>query len=1340
MNTKKAFTLIELIISIVVLSIIAAIILINVKDVKKNAVTSFVESNRNIIQTATDLYYLEHGSYPTLNKQEIDLYNPQYIDTDLLAKEEFIKKDIDLNKVKEQHYWIDVFGTVWGATKPTVQNALMLQQSNQVNYSIDIRNLHDYKELNFYEVSNKGLINVASVELSSLTADTSGKIIGKSGKKITYKHIQNVKLTGKDMVVFEIEGGLDLLVSAIDGYGLETAPVGMGYNSEAFKPIRGGNGEFDYILESKKMKYWLDFITLQDTPGESSITYKFAVKETLDGEYGEWYHDFEDIPSGYGIKVNIKMSRDANGNSPDLTYLKVLYSTDKEDELDQFIYPKLEEPVQEEDGVSGKGRLYSGGKAVSYIPVSNTGKSHNSIEDNSICGSGATYSGYDNGKNVHVYNMYLGKGQAIKEVLTSNFTSLLGYNVKNIVIAYSHRSKPFVIADSITQIPSESCVQIIYDVEYLSKENIQLPSPPLVKVTDQKNVGKVQVVESENKEVASGGIPLKPDPNDTELLDENWIIIDDFRFFQQGANKKTTWFNYESEENVIDGKTRVLYRFANGDGHYWSSEIDEFPKNSSSNALLVHAYLQIHKDFHDDVTIPDPEINWIKIYSSDHIDGKEIALYTPQVYIYPIKDNNLNRSTISTTSNIEWEYIALDPKGYGIVDIEWSGTKNETYEVAGDYTVQARVKNELNIWSAWTTYKFEVKEELPTADFTVKNKNNLIYLNENVEFDTSKSFDPDGDEIVNYEWKNKKSKYTTEGFETISLRVQDSDGNWSHWTEKEIRIIDITKDFWLMNGKTPFELGLEGGFDKDLDTRATFKSGKLTWLKEIEGETMHIVIDSSFNNRYISLPVYATFKDENGNALQFVETSTGLHMESVVSGSGNDTKKEFYLKVPEGAVSLEFSNTSNALNGESLVYLNMLEIVSFEREVQPVKNLSFNATKNSITLSWEQDSSVDKVYIYENNQLIAVTSNKTYGFSPLHPSSEHNYTLFAVSNNIISKPVSIKTKTEEALVEFTGLTAEAFDEDITSFAKAGTATVTWNKNIEGKTLKVEMDTSHRTRYDSTPVYASFKDANGNTLNTYTSNGENINEMVSSSSKMTYLIRVPKGATQLYFTSKSSTVNVHIYTVEVHNYNSEESKPKNITSTVGEYSVSLKWETEKGSDMVYVFENNLLVGKSSTGQLTLNSLVTGSIRNYKLISVKDGIISEPVNYQVTLKQAEVVFSGVNPEAFDRDDTSSTTFLTGNVTWNKNIEGRTLKIRFETTYKNNYSTTSVNAYFKDSSGNTLSAFKTDGTEITKMTSVRNVIEYNVIVPKDAAYISFVGPSAGAQVKLYSVEVMD
>lgn len=1340
MNVKKLFTLIELIVTIVILSIIAAIILINVNNIKKNAITSFVESNRSIIQTATDIYYLEHGTYPTLNKQEVDLYNPQYIDTELLANEEFIKKDVDLNKVKEQHYWIDVFGTVWGATKPTVQNALMLQQSNQIGYSIDIRNLHDYEELNFYEVSSKGLKSVASVELSSLTADTSGTIIGKNGKNITYKNIKNVKLTGKDMISLQLEGESDLLVSAIDGYGLETAPVGMGHNSESFKPIRGGEGEFDYILETKQMKYWLDFITLQDTPGDSSISYKFAVKETLNGEYGEWYDNFEDIPNGYGIKVNIKMSRDAKGNKPDLTYLKVLFSTDKEDELEQLIYPKLNEFVYP-DGSGSKGRLYSGGSPVSHIPVLHGSNSHNSVGGESICGSGMTYSGYNNGKNIYVYNMYLGKGQVIEEVLTSNFTSLLGYNVENIVMKYSHLAKPFVIADSITEIPSESCVQVIYEIVYLKQGTNHLPIPPSIKVVDEKKVNGVQVVSLKDKqEGIVGGIPLKPNPDDKELLDDDWVIIDDFRFFQQGSNKKTTWFDYESDEDVIKGKTRILYRFANGDGYYWSSEVDEFPKNSSSNALLVHAYLQIHKDFYNDTTIPDPKINWIKIYSSEYLNGKEIALHTPQIYIYPTKDNNLNRSTLSTASNIEWNHLAYDPKGYEIIDIEWEGEKSEKYETSGDYIVKARVKNELNIWSQWAIYNFEVKEELPTADFVVKNNSGLIYLNENIEFDTSKSFDPDGDEIVKYEWKNKKSTYENEGYETVSLRVQDSEGYWSDWTEKNIRVIDITKDFWLMDGKTPYELGLEGGFDNAVDTRASFKSGKLTWLKDIEGEIMHIIMDSSFNNRYTSLPVYARFKDKDGNVLSFIETSTGTFMDNVVSGSGNDTKKEYYLKVPNGAVSLDFSNTGSALNGESLVYLYMLEIITPKTKVEGVKELKYTATRSTIELNWEQEGNIDKVFIFNNNQLVATTTNKKYTFGPLHPSSEHNYTLYAVSNNIISDSVSIKAKTEEAVVEFSGLTAEAFDEDINSFAKAATATVNWNKNIEGKTLKIEMDTSYRTRYDSVTVYASFKDANGNTLNTYTSNGSYIGEMVASSSKMTYYVRVPKGATQLYFRSGSSSANVEVYTVEVHNYLVEVYKPKNVTSSAGEYSVKLNWETDKDSDMVYVFEKNLLVGSSSTGQLTLNSLESGSTRNYKLVAVKEGVISEPTNHQVTLKEAEVIFSGVSPEAFDKDDTSSTKFSTGTVTWNKNIEGRTLRLKFDTTYKSRYSNVPVYAYFKDSNGNTLSTVKTNGDVVSTMTAVSNVVEYNVIVPKNATSILFTSASTATQVWLYSLEVTD
>ena len=48
---------------------------------------------------------------------------------------------------------------------------------------------------------------------------------------------------------------------------------------------------------------------------------------------------------------------------------------------------------------------------------------------------------------------------------------------------------------------------------------------------------------------------------------------------------------------------------------------------------------------------------------------------------------------------------------------------------------------------------------------------------------TSNSFDPDGDDIIEVEWENAQEYYNVYGEQLVKLRVKDSNGLWSGWSE-----------------------------------------------------------------------------------------------------------------------------------------------------------------------------------------------------------------------------------------------------------------------------------------------------------------------------------------------------------------------------------------------------------------------------------------------------------------------------------------------------------------------------------------------------------------------------
>lgn len=90
MTLKKNFTLIELIVSIVVIGILAAIVMLNISDLRLQAEETAYAVNSKEVQTAVDRYKLEHGEYPSTPQPSKD--NPQLVEMDKIVPE-FIRKE-----------------------------------------------------------------------------------------------------------------------------------------------------------------------------------------------------------------------------------------------------------------------------------------------------------------------------------------------------------------------------------------------------------------------------------------------------------------------------------------------------------------------------------------------------------------------------------------------------------------------------------------------------------------------------------------------------------------------------------------------------------------------------------------------------------------------------------------------------------------------------------------------------------------------------------------------------------------------------------------------------------------------------------------------------------------------------------------------------------------------------------------------------------------------------------------------------------------------------------------------------------------------------------------------
>lgn len=101
----------------------------------------------------------------------------------------------------------------------------------------------------------------------------------------------------------------------------------------------------------------------------------------------------------------------------------------------------------------------------------------------------------------------------------------------------------------------------------------------------------------------------------------------------------------------------------------------------------------------------------------------------------------------------------------------------------------------------------------PTAVISMTPEHNLK-TSTLINWGSSNSSDPNGDNIVNVEWEGKKNQYIQEGEYTVRLRVQDEKGLWSDWNEKTFNVVyqpDMTGSGTADN---PFVIYTQDGLNK----------------------------------------------------------------------------------------------------------------------------------------------------------------------------------------------------------------------------------------------------------------------------------------------------------------------------------------------------------------------------------------------------------------------------------------------------------------------------------------------------------------------------------------------
>ncbi|MGB4413138.1 MAG: hypothetical protein WBI47_10750, partial [Atribacterales bacterium] len=101
------------------------------------------------------------------------------------------------------------------------------------------------------------------------------------------------------------------------------------------------------------------------------------------------------------------------------------------------------------------------------------------------------------------------------------------------------------------------------------------------------------------------------------------------------------------------------------------------------------------------------------------------------------------------------------------------------------------------------------------------------------------SYDPNGYEIVSYNWKNKKTRYPP-GTHTVWLQVQNSIGIWSDWTSKTFDVVSAIPDY---GGKIPIKtvqclINVNNKLDADYIVINDIDLSGLNWVPIGSGKSM----------------------------------------------------------------------------------------------------------------------------------------------------------------------------------------------------------------------------------------------------------------------------------------------------------------------------------------------------------------------------------------------------------------------------------------------------------------------------------------------------------------------
>ena len=817
--TKKHFTLSELIIVIVVMGILASIVMVNLADGKKDAIVAMMESNIRNVQTAIDTYQLKHeGEFPVAVQPTLG--KPSKIDFGLLYPD-YLRSLPNEDRVPNQKYWVDVYGKVWGSTVDAPDS--FFEQGKFIEWISNEKTSSYY----YYEVKPQNTSSKAfNVNISS-------------PKEIINKGLSRIQIPKPNHTY---------LVSSVDEYGLETAPVGPNYQGMAedwFTPILMKEGTFFIEFGGSQTMYWDRFWTLEDKPEGSDIKYRFTVQD----ENGNWINytdDFYSLQPSKRIKIEITMIGSGK-NKPSVLDMRVDFHFEGEDvEIPSLLSPE-DYPINLPVGSPS---------SEVYTTTTPTGKSVVSIN--------APY-----GNDINI--------------LTPN--------------SGGSSSDAFVEIPSIQNIQSNQPIYIVTsgDKSVTGGYGESFNKPTIKYSTSSIPVKVFNPYENKLSPEFDGFISLP------EMNDINWTTVDGFNlFFFGGAVDEVNWINSVIEDKKPE-HTRILYYYTPSTEDGWGNRYERIEDVPNSRAIKVTVILQVDTFYYNKVAEPEFISMIINSDSGFVSPSSNSSKQEDFLAIYPKKITDTTLNGFFTTSQIEWDYMYQNKSGATVLETEWRGDKQNQYSISGDYQVELRVKNSKGSWSQWVSYTINIQE--PNSKPTV-----AIVYSPNTTIDTTTNItwsyqfnDADKDTLSKLEWKvngvimsQPPTRFSSTGTYKVELRVQDSRGSWSDTAVKTINVA------------VPPKLVLTGGSTSPY-TATNSQPSYISWTGDMTGKRIALTIEVL--GYYDSTRGYAVFEGAGGTILSVSKyDKIGSATVSVPSGA---TRIRVYLNTSGGHVNIKNASIVN---------------------------------------------------------------------------------------------------------------------------------------------------------------------------------------------------------------------------------------------------------------------------------------------------------------------------------------------------------------------------------------------------------------------------------------------